>query len=198
MTASRRLPGGRTGSRSKRSSSDARAPRVAPTSTSGGDRVQVTPERDAVASAGRAANDLRIVGVRFLDFSASTSDRAFTELPEHVHPKIHFTRPSIDVKDDLIAIVTDFGLSLLSGTADGEDQTRVVDLHVMTELVYSKRPGTEVSESDLEQFAIVNAPFNAWPYWREFTQSTLTRLGLPVFPLPLFHAADAHRLMQER
>ena len=40
----------------------------------------------------------------------------------------------------------------------------------------------------------MNAPFNAWPYWREITQALLTRLGLPALPLPLFHVNEVPSL----
>ena len=32
----------------------------------------------------------------------------------------------------------------------------------------------------------LNVPFNSWGYWREFVQSSLSRLGYPPLTLPLF------------
>jgi hypothetical protein len=34
------------------------------------------------------------------------------------------------------------------------------------------------------------ALLNVWPFWREFVQSSSTRMGLPAFPLPLMNAAQ--------
>lgn len=42
-----------------------------------------------------------------------------------------------------------------------------------------------VEEADAEAFARVNAVFNAWPYWRELVQSTISRMGFPAPLIPL-------------
>lgn len=37
----------------------------------------------------------------------------------------------------------------------------------------------------LKAFALKNASFHAWPYWREYLMSMCTRLNLPKIPLPM-------------
>jgi hypothetical protein len=37
----------------------------------------------------------------------------------------------------------------------------------------------------LEHFCVFNGTFNAWPYWREFVQSTTQRLGVTPFVMPV-------------
>jgi hypothetical protein len=37
----------------------------------------------------------------------------------------------------------------------------------------------------LDEFARINAVFNAWPYWREYVQSTTSRMNLPPMVLPV-------------
>jgi hypothetical protein len=41
------------------------------------------------------------------------------------------------------------------------------------------------TEGLLDVFRHVNLPMNTWPYWREFAQSTATRLGWPAITAPL-------------
>ena len=41
-------------------------------------------------------------------------------------------------------------------------------------------------ERDRQWFATRNAPFNAWPFFREFLHSMATRMGHPGLLLPLF------------
>lgn len=36
----------------------------------------------------------------------------------------------------------------------------------------------DVEPEDIAHFCVFNATFNAWPYWREFAQSTTARMGL--------------------
>ena len=41
-------------------------------------------------------------------------------------------------------------------------------------------------DKNLHAFAATNGVFNVWPYWREYVQSTTTRMGLPPITLPVF------------
>lgn len=43
----------------------------------------------------------------------------------------------------------------------------------------------DLSPESLEEFGRVNAPFNVWPYWREYCQSTCSRMALPVTVIPM-------------
>lgn len=48
--------------------------------------------------------------------------------------------------------------------------------------------GDDFDQSDeeaLKAFALSNASFHVWPYWREYLMSTCTRLNLPKIPLPV-------------
>jgi hypothetical protein len=40
-------------------------------------------------------------------------------------------------------------------------------------------------EEALKAFALSNASFHVWPYWREYLMSTCIRLNLPKIPLPV-------------
>lgn len=44
----------------------------------------------------------------------------------------------------------------------------------------------KLTEENLLQFAALNGVRNAWPYLREYCQSTLARMQLPQFTLPSF------------
>ena len=53
---------------------------------------------------------------------------------------------------------------------------------------------TDLPAADVEYFGKINGIFNAWPYWREYLQGTLQRMGLPQLTLPLLSAAGAVEL----
>lgn len=53
-------------------------------------------------------------------------------------------------------------------------------------ITYSLREGPALSDEDVEYFCSVNAVHNAWPFWREFITSALTRSGLHGVPVPPF------------
>ena len=60
---------------------------------------------------------------------------------------------------------------------------------------------TEVDQACLDQFALHNAPFNIWPFWREYVVSQAQRMNLPKFVVPLrplpTPSADAGKEMGE-
>lgn len=47
----------------------------------------------------------------------------------------------------------------------------------------------DIPEEALIEFAKHNAPYNIWPYWREYCQSTCSRMALPVIVIPLLRMA---------
>jgi len=147
------------------------------------------PQQD-LSGAVRAASSLEIVTVRFTGFTALTSYGAFDTLPSNVTAKIAFTRPKVKSVGSRVAISSTLLFRVLP--LDGPP---ALDLRATAELVYVRKPDAKIADADIEQFAVINAPFNAWAYWREFVQSSLARLNLPTFAMPLFRISDATKLM---
>ena len=53
-------------------------------------------------------------------------------------------------------------------------------------LIYSASSLGEFTDEQIEAFAKTSGIYNAWPYWREFAQSTAARMGLPPVMVPVF------------
>ena len=66
----------------------------------------------------------------------------------------------------------------------------LVSIETSFELQYHLPKGFRVDPQTLTTFAETNGIYNAWPYWREFVQSTLARMGLPPVVLPLLRARE--------
>ncbi len=66
---------------------------------------------------------------------------------------------------------------------DGEEPP--YQLFAFFRLTYTVKDAQSLEAADIEQFVAWNAVFNAWPYFREYTASTLGRAGLPGFTLPV-------------
>ena len=43
-----------------------------------------------------------------------------------------------------------------------------------------------LQDENLRAFAATNGIYNAWPYWREYVQSTISRMGQPPITVPVF------------
>lgn len=143
-----------------------------------------------IAKAVRAGAALEISSVRLTNFNSVTPYTALDTLPSKVDVKVAFTRPTTKVAGLRVLISSTFLFRV--GLESGPP---VADLRATAELLYLKKSDTEISEADIEQFALLNVPFNAWAYWREFVQSSLGRMNLPVISIPLFRIGDAPKLM---
>lgn len=51
-------------------------------------------------------------------------------------------------------------------------------------ITHGLNEGSGLSEDDVEEFCAVNGVHTAWPFWREFVTSSLTRSGLEAVPVP--------------
>lgn len=57
-------------------------------------------------------------------------------------------------------------------------------------LDYSLAVGVTFDDTALEHFCVFNGTFNAWPYWREFVQTTTQRLGVTPFVMPVMRVTS--------
>ncbi len=67
-----------------------------------------------------------------------------------------------------------------------------VAIEAVFDLNYEVRDWSEISSSDAQQFAITNGTHNAWPYWREYAQTTVARLGLDPYVVGPFKLPSKH------
>lgn len=67
------------------------------------------------------------------------------------------------------------------------------ELNVQFELEYRVPSDFKPTRSEISAFARVNGVFNAWPYFREFVQSTSQKMDLPVIILPVYRVPQAPR-----
>ena len=69
--------------------------------------------------------------------------------------------------------------------ADGDGKQPEVLALVEAIFVAEYELRKEVDQACLDQFALHNAPFNIWPFWREYAVSQAQRMNLPRFMMPL-------------
>lgn len=95
----------------------------------------------------------------------------------------HPTRVEVDEDHLLLFVFVDFVL-----TAKLEvDSEPVVDITTTFMLVYELTDFDGLTDDHYSQFAKTNGVFNAWPYWREYVQSTTVRMGLPTLTVPVLN-----------
>jgi hypothetical protein len=69
-------------------------------------------------------------------------------------------------------------------TSDNKKAEPVILVECAYEADYVLREGFEITSEHVKAFKDGNAIFNAWPYFREYLQSNLQRMGLPPLTAP--------------
>ncbi len=74
-------------------------------------------------------------------------------------------------------------LKLIAGAEP--DAKELVEIECTFEATYAFRPEFTPTDEQVTAFQAGNTVFNCWPFFREFLQSSLQKMGYPVPPLPL-------------
>jgi len=67
----------------------------------------------------------------------------------------------------------------------------VLTINASYALPYQSDRFDGLTQEGFEQFANLNGIYNAWPYWREFVQNTVARMGLPPLTIPVFRIVES-------
>lgn len=94
----------------------------------------------------------------------------------------------INRKEDSFIVGAQLVLRVVPGN-HGEIENPPVSMTIAYTLQYHVPNVPGYSEETLNEFARVNGTFNAWPYWREYVQSTSARMNLPPLLLPVFRVS---------
>ena len=144
----------------------------------------------------RIVSVVQIEGVRLREASCRSAVR-----PSEIALKL-VARPSWDVSvakepddDGVLLINADFRLDVR--TADEDEEALRAEVRGLFELSYRVPDDERFSTHELEAFARINAVFNAWPYWRELVQASLTRMSMPVFTVPVYRVPSTNRAEED-
>jgi hypothetical protein len=66
------------------------------------------------------------------------------------------------------------------------EATFMADYHIINPLLKDDREA-------LDTFAVANASYHVWPYWREYLSSQATRMNLPKITLPMMQFSQAKK-----
>ena len=75
---------------------------------------------------------------------------------------------------------------LLEIRAAAEADDLLAEISTVFDLSYHVPTDEVFSTEEIEGFGQFNSVFNAWPYWREFVQSSLSRMCMPSLTVPLY------------
>ena len=137
---------------------------------------------------------VEIEGVRLVEATAETkarspSDTGAVKLLTDYKAEVHEQQDG-----GTFFVVATMRASLVPKEAEGNPLFSVT---TSFELQYRIPKEFSVDSKTLATFAETNGIFNIWPYWREFVQSIVARMGLPPVMLPVLRGRDVMKKIKE-
>ncbi|MBN2513573.1 MAG: hypothetical protein JXB18_11605 [Sedimentisphaerales bacterium] len=83
-----------------------------------------------------------------------------------------------------VFVTAQFKLVMFESDADRSKPFAIIGASFL--LVYNAISLEKTTDEAVILFGETNGIFNAWPYWREYVQSTTTRMSLPPLTIPVF------------
>lgn len=120
-----------------------------------------------------------IEGIRLAN-AKLTSGEADWAASEALNVSFRFKSKVVELVQTLMRIEVAFRMT---GEAK-ETGAKVVRVDCVFEGRYGLNPEFAFTKEHAEAFANGNAIFNAWPYFREYLQSSLARMGYPTLVAP--------------
>ncbi|GJM43216.1 MAG: hypothetical protein DHS20C21_00580 [Gemmatimonadota bacterium] len=130
------------------------------------------------------ANVVRAVQLDSIRLVRSSTDCVIDGMPDTQGQMDVSWHTEVKRQDDATAFVVLADIQVMVRTRDDPAED-LIAIGARYELAYSLQADSAPSDEELKAFAAANGIFNAWPYWREFVQSTASRMGLPPVVLPL-------------
>lgn len=87
--------------------------------------------------------------------------------------------------------ITVFPKFTFTAFTEQNKQKPVISIEASFVLAYTLTTTEGLTKKGYEEFANMNGTFNAWPYWREFVQATIARMGLPPLTIPVYRLAES-------
>lgn len=136
-----------------------------------------------------AIDKLSIVDVYLHRSQAQVAESYDPKLDENsdqlMMQQLHVVQKSEILETDndsfLIRIFVRLGVRWLNQQADQEDSIRaMIEADFIAEYFASEK----VEQKCIDEFALKNASYHVWPYWREYLSSQSERMRLPRLVLP--------------
>ncbi|MFI3190688.1 preprotein translocase subunit SecB [Crenothrix sp. D3] len=93
----------------------------------------------------------------------------------------------VDENQWLVRVFIEVGIRLVDPEIEQEDES--VRAFIEAEFVAEYTVSEDLNQECINEYALKNASYHVWPYWREFLMSQCTRMYLPRLVLPAVQLA---------
>jgi len=145
--------------------------------------------------AGAIAKRVRIDDIRLVSSNLKRNVLSDEDIPKRVRLNNGFkVTHRFDAETKHIGVLV---LFLVCGRPEsGEGETDIFRIESSFSLDYRMSGDEPAGVEEVAAFAKVNGIYNAWPYWREYVQSTASRMGLPPLVLPVLSPGTIEKMVQ--
>ena len=148
-------------------------------------KSKVVKKRNTLAPGLLVSDRVELKDVRLLKSECNINIKALSG--KKTYSIRHSADFNIDRECGVIIVVPHFEFEAF---AEGEPENQVLTINASFLLYYSVKDFEGLTKKGFEQFANLNGIYNAWPYWREFVQNTIARMGLPPLAIPVFRIVE--------
>lgn len=86
----------------------------------------------------------------------------------------------------LFRVYIDVGVRLIGGLTEKDVEEPTLQIEASYCVDYRINASELKGDNEaLDQFALQNASYHLWPFWREFVMSQCTRMNVPKIPMPM-------------
>ena len=146
-------------------------------------------KRENKLSAGLLVSDrVQLKDVRLISCKCDqTPEGTLGKKPYNIN---YSTEVQVDKKSGYIIVTAKFHFEAFT---ESKAQKPVILIDASFLLAYKIENFEGLTQKAFEQFANLNGIYNAWPYWREFVQNTVVRMGLPSLSIPVFRIVEPRK-----
>jgi hypothetical protein len=124
-----------------------------------------------------------IVGVRVSSAAFSVPNLLPLEIEEALSVGIRFVPQGANIAHGCVHATTLFEC-IISDSSESETRDPVAKFECCLTATYQLQDSYVPTESELNAFHKANVIFNCWPFFREFIQSSASRMNIPPPPVP--------------
>ncbi len=131
------------------------------------------------------SNRVQLKDVRLISSKCEQTPEAM--LGKKTYNIDYSTKAQVDKKTGYVVVIAKFNFKAFTNS---KTQEAVILIDASFVLSYKIENFEGLTQEGFEQFASLNGIYNAWPYWREFVQNTVVRMGLPPLSIPVFRIVE--------
>ena len=90
----------------------------------------------------------------------------------------------LNTEDSLVYVKVSFTCKLVRPNDEGAEPK--IKIEATFVIIYSLNSLDGIEQRHVQAFGSLNGVYNAWPYWREYVQSSCGRMGLAPITIPAF------------